>query len=52
MPGYYWENAGCIYFGGKLYYNGNDLTYYSGRVEFDTRCGRVGQMGSVETSVA
>ncbi|RMZ52666.1 hypothetical protein APUTEX25_000785, partial [Auxenochlorella protothecoides] len=35
--GYYWENAGCIYFGGKLYYNGNDLTYYSGRVEFDTR---------------
>ncbi|KAK2078299.1 hypothetical protein QBZ16_004168 [Prototheca wickerhamii] len=35
--GYFWENAGCIYFGGKIYYVGNDLTYNSGRNEFDTR---------------
>lgn len=37
-PGYYWENAGCVYFGGKLYYDNNILTYYSGRVAFDTKC--------------
>lgn len=36
LSGYYWENAGCIYFGGKIYYVGNDLTYNSGRNEFNT----------------
>ncbi|KDD75714.1 hypothetical protein H632_c535p0, partial [Helicosporidium sp. ATCC 50920] len=30
--GYYWENAGCMYFGGKLFYDSQDrLTYESGR---------------------